>query len=354
VTGSQITKYYYAGAQKIAMRQNGILSFILGDHLGSTSLVTNPSGIVISETQYKAWGEVRYASGASPTKYTFTGQYTYTSDFGLMFYNARWYDPVSGRFNQPDSIIPEQSQGTQAWDRYAYANNNSVRYNDPTGHWGFDLSAIVNSIVSINFTNPVNRVLSMANSGKSITNTDVANGCDAIATALDVGAAAISSAIAAGEVASAAIGYSAGAAITYPVAGEASVAFGIPGAAVAVGIFELSPEVRIAAAVSDGMGWASTGFTALSDIITGDTNITGSVSVSDSSIDITQSSSIGRDTASTLYLSGLGQMAPLGIIDAPIDYVGLAFDAGIPWKRWPFSEVPESIPVTNLNIEIPY
>jgi RHS repeat-associated protein len=29
--------------------------------------------------------------------------------FGLMFYNARWYDPALGRFAQPDTIIPEQS-----------------------------------------------------------------------------------------------------------------------------------------------------------------------------------------------------------------------------------------------------
>jgi hypothetical protein len=40
-----------------------------------------------------------------------------------------------GRFAQPDSLIPESSQGAQAWDRYAYVNNNPVRYNDPTGHW---------------------------------------------------------------------------------------------------------------------------------------------------------------------------------------------------------------------------
>jgi len=30
-------------------------------------------------------------------------------------------------------MIPS-AQGVQAWDRYAYANNNPVRYNDPTGH----------------------------------------------------------------------------------------------------------------------------------------------------------------------------------------------------------------------------
>ena len=54
-------------------------------------------------------------------------------DFGLMFYNARWYDPTIGRFAQADTIIPQQ-QGVQAWDRYAYSNNNPARYTDPSGH----------------------------------------------------------------------------------------------------------------------------------------------------------------------------------------------------------------------------
>jgi hypothetical protein len=221
-------------------------------------------------------------------------------------------------------------------------NNNPVRYSDPSGHWGFDfnLSGIVNSVINLN---PF-----------GVTGANVANAYDTAATVLDVGAAAISSAIAAGEVASAATGFFGGAGVGFALGGEPAVATGPLGAAVGVGLFELSPEVRVAAALSDGMGWASTGFTALSDVITGDTNITGSVSVSGGSMHVTQSSSIGRDTASTLYLSALGQMAPLGIIDAPIDYVGLAFDAGLPWKIWPFSEVSESIPVTNIDIEIDY
>jgi hypothetical protein len=51
-----------------------------------------------------------------------------------MFYQSRFYDPQLGRFTQADTIIPESTQGTQAWDRYAFVNNNPVRYNDPTGH----------------------------------------------------------------------------------------------------------------------------------------------------------------------------------------------------------------------------
>jgi len=142
VTGGVVTKYYYAETQRIAMRQNGDLFFIIGDHLGSTSLVTDSNGAVISEVKYKACplrlrygmlreGEIRYSSGTSPTDYTYTGQYSYTDDFGLMFYNARWYDPSLGRFAQADTIVPSGGQGL---DRHAYANNNPIRYIDPSGH----------------------------------------------------------------------------------------------------------------------------------------------------------------------------------------------------------------------------
>jgi RHS repeat-associated protein len=113
VTDGVVTKYYYAGAQRIAMRTNGSLFYLLGDHLGSTSLVTDANGTVVSEMRYKAWGETRYASGATPTQYQYTGQYSYTAEFGLYFYNARWYDPSLGRFASPDTIIP-LGQGVQA------------------------------------------------------------------------------------------------------------------------------------------------------------------------------------------------------------------------------------------------
>ena len=43
VKGSEITKYYFAGATRVAMRkytipQSMTVEYILGDHLGSTSL----------------------------------------------------------------------------------------------------------------------------------------------------------------------------------------------------------------------------------------------------------------------------------------------------------------------------
>ena len=79
------------------------------------------------------------SSGLSPTQYQYTGQYSHTADFGLMYYceaslwdNARWYDPALGRFAQADSIVPP---GVQGYDRYAYVNNNPMRFTDPTGHF---------------------------------------------------------------------------------------------------------------------------------------------------------------------------------------------------------------------------
>ncbi len=50
---------------------------------------------------------------------------------GCLWDNARWHDPSLGRFAQADSIVPG---GVLGLDRYAYVNNNPLRYNDPTGH----------------------------------------------------------------------------------------------------------------------------------------------------------------------------------------------------------------------------
>lgn len=71
LTGSVVTKYYYAGSRRIAMRVGGAVSFLMVDHLGSTSLSTDASGAVTSQQWYTAWGEVRYATGSLPTDYTY-------------------------------------------------------------------------------------------------------------------------------------------------------------------------------------------------------------------------------------------------------------------------------------------
>jgi len=130
-TGSTVTKYYYAGGSRIAMRQAGTLYYLLNDHLSSTNITTDANGGKVAELRYKAWGEVRFSSGATPTRYTYTGQYDYTADFGLMYYNARWYSPTLSHFSQPDTVV---SSGVQGMDRYAFVDNSPVVHMDPSGH----------------------------------------------------------------------------------------------------------------------------------------------------------------------------------------------------------------------------
>ena len=64
--GQTVTKYYFAGASRIAMRkytipQSMAVDYLLGDHLGSTSITTDTTGAKVSEMRYKPWGEVRYS-----------------------------------------------------------------------------------------------------------------------------------------------------------------------------------------------------------------------------------------------------------------------------------------------------
>ncbi|MFZ5921837.1 MAG: RHS repeat-associated core domain-containing protein, partial [Chloroflexota bacterium] len=76
-----------------------------------------------------------------PTRYTYTGQYSYVADdatdlgnlgFGLMYYGARWYDVALGRFVQADTLVPDE-KNPQSWDRFAYVGNNPCNNTDPDG-----------------------------------------------------------------------------------------------------------------------------------------------------------------------------------------------------------------------------
>jgi uncharacterized protein RhaS with RHS repeats len=71
LTGPQVTtSYYYAGGQRVALRKNGVLRWLLGDHLGSTSLATNDTGGQVSRQLYYPFGETRWTSVASlPTDF---------------------------------------------------------------------------------------------------------------------------------------------------------------------------------------------------------------------------------------------------------------------------------------------
>jgi RHS repeat-associated protein len=64
-----------------------------------------------------------------PTTYNFTGQ-RLDNQTGLLYYNFRYYDPLSGRFARADT----QQNNANGMDPYAYVAGNPETKNDPTGH----------------------------------------------------------------------------------------------------------------------------------------------------------------------------------------------------------------------------
>jgi len=137
------------------LRKNGAIAWLLGDHLGSTSITATSSGSKTAELRYKACplrgcsaalreGETRYTSGTTQTTFRHTlqkhpgqaGQREENS-LGLYWYNSRWYSPGLARFLTADTLVP-QPGSAMAYDRYAYGYNNPSRYTDPSGHKACD------------------------------------------------------------------------------------------------------------------------------------------------------------------------------------------------------------------------
>ncbi len=120
--------------------------WLFGDHLGSVSaFVEEGSGDAVSQRFYP-FGHERLATSTGvlagsvlerggvelPTDVGFTGQVRDDST-GLLFYNARYYDPVVGRFTQADTIIPNPANPVDL-NRYAYVRNSPLIHTDPSGH----------------------------------------------------------------------------------------------------------------------------------------------------------------------------------------------------------------------------
>jgi hypothetical protein len=67
-------------------------------HHKTIRMTADASDNMVHQTQYRAWGEKHYSNDSKQTNYDYTGQYSYTDDFGLMFYNTLWCDPYLNQF----------------------------------------------------------------------------------------------------------------------------------------------------------------------------------------------------------------------------------------------------------------
>jgi RHS repeat-associated protein len=104
------------------------------DHLHSAQVMSTTGGGLYQHYEYAAYGNSRYTYSATafPISRRYTSQ-VLDEETGLYYFGARYYDPVIGRFIQPDTMIANRFD-PQAYDRYAYARDNPLEYVDPNGH----------------------------------------------------------------------------------------------------------------------------------------------------------------------------------------------------------------------------
>lgn len=138
LTLSDGTNYYIYGPDNRPLEQiaatTSTVNYYVHDQLGSTRLLTEPSGTVTAGYAYSPYGLTTH-TGAASTPLTFTGQYTDPTT-GLVHLDNRYYDPATAQFLSIDPLNAVTGQP------YAYANDNPIDNADPAGlSW-------VNNVVS--------------------------------------------------------------------------------------------------------------------------------------------------------------------------------------------------------------
>ena len=137
---------------QIQLNDSGVqegIDFFHRDHIGSVTAVTDETGLFwrdgltlgVETRSYDPWGKLRSVNGELdplaqnieyPGNLNFTGHEN-IPEVGLIHMNGRIYDPVLGKMLSADPTVPEPLASI-GYNRYAYVNNNPLKYNDPTGY----------------------------------------------------------------------------------------------------------------------------------------------------------------------------------------------------------------------------
>jgi RHS repeat-associated protein len=119
--------YVYLGQERLGFLDNNSLFYTHNSPLGAPQKVTNPNRQVVWQARYEPFGQTTLINPAIPLNPRLPGQY-FDQETGLHYNYYRDYDPTLGRYMQPDPIGLEGGV-----NRYAYVENNPIRYVDPQG-----------------------------------------------------------------------------------------------------------------------------------------------------------------------------------------------------------------------------
>ncbi len=112
-----------------AVTQAGTVTYVYTDAQGTPLAKADANGNIIATFDYAPYGA--QALGTPPSGPGYTGHVN-DPDTGLVYMQARYYDPVVGRFLSVDPITPAAGNLFN-FNRYDYANNNPYKFTDPDG-----------------------------------------------------------------------------------------------------------------------------------------------------------------------------------------------------------------------------
>jgi len=119
-------EYIAFGGINLAYVTTSGLYFVHADHLGTPQMLTNGTGAVVWDANYRPFGEAT-VTGSVAFNLRFPGQH-YDAETGLHYNMMRDYDPGLGRYVQSD---PTGLCG--GWNTYACVGGNPVMGEDLTG-----------------------------------------------------------------------------------------------------------------------------------------------------------------------------------------------------------------------------
>lgn len=130
-TETQIDYLNLNGVMLVEIKKVGTTTtatYLHPDLLGSPRKATNSLKNIVWQEHYDPYG-LMLNGGSSKIGYT---GHAYDAESGYTYMQARFYDPMVGRFLSMDPI-GFQDGSPFTFNRYSYANNNPYRYTDPSG-----------------------------------------------------------------------------------------------------------------------------------------------------------------------------------------------------------------------------
>ena len=131
---------YFNGRLIQSINENNEETYYAQDQIGSNTMLTDYNGNIIAKNEYDPFGR---DVSSNKGEFKFTGKEQDSS--GLYYYGARYYDNSIGRFTQIDPEFKAIESG------YAYADNNPLIKNDPTGKYTDTVKQIQDAKMSIDY-----------------------------------------------------------------------------------------------------------------------------------------------------------------------------------------------------------